>query len=1380
MKTQTSFLHRAPQRGVALVIVLSMLLLLSALLVAFMSSVSTERQSARATAATFEAKQAYESAVNLVISQIRQATQNDDGTVGWASQPGLIRTFGNNDDDKFVYKLYSSDNLVQKASDYKPESPEESLITPSTPLIDPPGSVDMNSPLLIPIEGDKKGAVRAIYPIADPFATLNYSTSAKGDEPLAPGMESIKGFTAFKIEGKDQTLRDGLDRVVRRLPMRVKWLYQMRDGTISAADASGVIAKATKKNPPIARFAFWTDDETCKLNLNTAGEYTYWDTPMTSTAQDSGRIDGAGDIDQAGLSTSLELASSQPAVGEYQRYPGHPATVGLSPALRWLFQPPTQANGEPPASDPRDRAYKEQLFRLLPRYHGGYTTSVSGTRNSYLIYFNPTTGIKKVLSEDPRLTKRDRLFSTIDEFWFRPDRSPLTSNGIYSVFLPETSANKVAATAQVMDTNVFTKTPAATIDRLRLFLTAVSRAPDLNLQGKPRISIWPLPDELNKRSTFDKVANFCSTIPADFDATGGFKDTGRNSYSFQRQKPWSPTYDFEAANNGRNKKLFQYLQNLTSVASPGTNKSFSSKYGADRDQILTMIFDYVRSTNLVDTANESGNTIVAGKSLYHSSFTPGYDALAEGDINKYTQASKSFPGSGMVIPTLRREGNVVNRGMGRFLTVSEVGLLFFRDTQPRPAQNVPDDVPIAGFDTDTQSPVVPPEKRNNEVPLRCVLIPEMFSVSPGYPAMSESYAYTVTEVEPFQFVGSDGAPYDFKMARGDANYVEVDPWRSQDGRFFMPTRSFPNQFQYDSDPKGARTSKIFVGSDGSVSNPLDRADYSKYPFFSRRFYVRSEGTAAPTQFKFKGGKLKIDFYSLAIKDAQSPGFHTPYEPGIIQTINIDFPSGITTVDLPTKTAEVLFRDIPTKMNLSPDDGQFQQFAIRSMEVNGLVRGDTRLVQGLFEVPSSYYSPAGMPGTYAGTTRLVHNLRSSWGRPYAGLTTFGSVTPSNISRPTKKVDLPANILGIPSIGGASVGDYDRGMSKHTDGPFINKTDEGNIRMKLDDDFAGGGAIPYYRGAGGYDEVGANFFSPNRIVPSAVMFGSLPSGVRSTPPRPWETLLFCPPVGSPRGALAPADHFLLDLFTMPIVEPYAISEPLSTAGRINLNHRLAPWGYVKAGNKSYIERTTALHGVLQGMYQLAIPSSTPELAHNESPLGNATTGTIVRQPIDPYATIEQSINAYINTKGYFRSPSQICEMDLLTKTPPTGVIYTPFRLAGLAGRTAFWRANDQTGDNGRERPYAQIYPRLTTKSNTYTVHIWAQGLAKNPATKDGEWDKFDEDRDRVIGEFRGSTTLERYLDPNDPAIKDYDATKSTSKGLDSFYRFRILSSRRFVAQ
>ena len=35
--------------------------------------------------------------------------------------------------------------------------------------------------------------------------------------------------------------------------------------------------------------------------------------------------------------------------------------------------------------------------------------------------------------------------------------------------------------------------------------------------------------------------------------------------------------------------------------------------------------------------------------------------------------------------------------------------------------------------------------------------------------------------------------------------------------------------------------------------------------------------------------------------------------------------------------------------------------------------------------------------------------------------------------------------------------------------------------------------------------------------------------------------------------------LDLFNMPVAESYPISEPLSTAGRVNMNYQIVPFTY-----------------------------------------------------------------------------------------------------------------------------------------------------------------------------------------------------------------------------
>jgi hypothetical protein len=112
--------------------------------------------------------------------------------------------------------------------------------------------------------------------------------------------------------------------------------------------------------------------------------------------------------------------------------------------------------------------------------------------------------------------------------------------------------------------------------------------------------------------------------------------------------------------------------------------------------------------------------------------------------------------------------------------------------------------------------------------------------------------------------------------------------------------------------------------------------------------------------------------------------------------------------------------------------------------------------------------------------------------------------------------------------------------------------------------------------------------------------------------------------------------------------------------------------------------------------------------------------------------------------------------------------------VAGSGNFWKTRRLTGDNSKERPYATIYPRLTTKSNTFTIHFRAQTLQKAPGGNPGEWD---ETRDKILGEYRGSQTIERYIDPNDAAIPDYADLTSTSP-ISDFYKIRVLQAKQFT--
>ena len=1352
-----------PRRAVALIIVLAILLLMSALLVAFMGTVSNEREASRSMTAGFEAKQGYETAVNLAISQIREATKNDDGTVGWASQPGAIQTFGSGANANMVYKLYSSDVMQQARASWKPGTPAESGFDPAKPTVTAPGFVDINTAVYItaPQSTPANPLVEPHYPIVDPRAGLDVN----GVAVAAPGTGIVSGFSSTNIP--HATLKEirGVSTVpVLQLPMRVRWIYQLKDGALVAPDATDILQGASKENPPVTRFAFWTDDESAKINVNTASEYTYWDTPLASSYTESGEVDSSGHM-LFGKGKTDALAASQPTKKEYQRFPGHPATNCLSPALRWLF---------PASVDPFDSAFKEAIYHLAPRMTGGFGSTMSATRCPEF-------------DTDYRQYDRDRLFATLDEYWFRPDRSPISYTGFYPVF----TTDSVTPQKDPIFLDPAKFTPAA-LEKLRFFLTAVSRAPDLNLYGMPRITIWPVHEIDNsdplqsKRSGYDDLIVFCSTIAT-------------KPYIFSRANPWSTIYDYETSgaqthngaslniNANRNRDLIEkYLKRLAAMPVPATGTAFTSsaKYGTvgpggytEMDQIFLEMFDYIRCNNIVDTGRKDSTS--PGFPL---AYTLGYSPVGD-----FTGNTKPDLGSGQVSPTVHYDasGKPTIKGFGRFDTVSELGLIFYEDRTALPLD------PSGAIES--PAPIV----AASTLSFRCAIITELFTVSPGYPALSEGFAYTIRETKPFTVSSTDGTfsqPLSLAEDRAtpNINFIGVDAWRSYGGRFFMPTRGLSSPFLYDKGIVKAGDSSNPWSKDfskPSVTNTGTEAEYSKYPFYSKRIDMPTAAGVDPTEFVLSDGTLTIDIYPLDIPTSQmgSPSVYAKAnlkQP--IQTLTITFPR----VTLPTPQRDPGAVPLQARSVGAPGGRGGQSDAghpviidkdvVRSMEINGNAKGDTRHVAGLANPPADYYAASGDSGDYANKTiRIVHNFHNGWGTNFANAK-WGTLTPNAPTRGANKMpDVPKSINGVLSPDNSMRGDFDRGLSKHTDGPFINKPDEANVRFNLADNLAGGGALPYYRGGNGTENPGEKYFSPNRLMPSAVMFGSLPSGLISK--RPWETLLFCPPTGAGhKGAVSPADHYLLDLFTIPVVEPFAISEPLSTMGKINLNARLAPFGYAKdTTGRSYIERNTGLHSVLKGMKQFVAANTAAESGHTEEPLKNSLP---YRFDIDPYLTIDKAITPRFDVGGigFFKCASEICEVDLLMSSGVSFTDPTP------AARMAFWQANSMTGDNAREKPYALIYPRLTTKSNVYTVHVWSQSLLKNPNSSSDEWKKFDDNRDKITGEYRGSTTIERFLDANDPALvpasggAPYDAVDASAKGLDPYYRFRILSSKRFTMQ
>jgi uncharacterized protein (TIGR02600 family) len=356
-----------------------------------------------------------------------------------------------------------------------------------------------------------------------------------------------------------------------------------------------------------------------------------------------------------------------------------------------------------------------------------------------------------------------------------------------------------------------------------------------------------------------------------------------------------------------------------------------------------------------------------------------------------------------------------------------------------------------------------------------------------------------------------------------------------------------------------------------------------------------------------------------------------------------------------------------------------------------------------------------------------------------------------------------------------GDFDTGVGPAVDGPYTNHVDNGEFR----------GAAPYFSSldaSGTEPAASAAAFAPNRLIPSAVVFGSLPSGVADNVP--WQTLLFRPDIELSKatvdpdrrhfGSRHPRDHLFLDMFWMPVVQPYAISEPFETKGKINLNYQILPF--------TYITRATALHALLKSEKIMAIPDHRTydykigeKEAGEDSPYRTADRGgaAVFRHFIDAAQTLEQWEERFAGTDessrsrgikpGAFLSPSEICDQWLV----PVG--------QSRADMAQFWQTHRQTGDNLKERPYANLYPRLTTRSNAYRVHVVAQSLRKAERSTPATFRLLD--GDQVTAEFRGSCLVERGLDLgmlDNPAIPDPAtaiANLQDFEPLDKFYTFRV---------
>lgn len=1346
------FRPASKRSGMALVLVLSAIVLLSVLILAFMSSVGIERVASGSQLNQTEARVLSENVLSLVTAQIRDAsTQN--GTA-WASQPGLIRTYSNSGNR--TYKLYSAAEMI--ATNFDPTANTDISTTWSSV---PDQFVDLNSPVSV----TTGNSTIKYYPILDPGLAWNSSNST-----------GIKGF----LNNSTSAGMVASGSNANPIPMPVRWLYVLQDGTLQAMDSSGKVTSASNTNPIVGRVAFWTDDETCKININTASQGTFWDVPR-----------GRGNDYEKGSFTSntsftvnrTGLGVGQPLQGEFQRYPGHPATTSLgvifdskSSSGDYLFWPSLSGNSSATAN-----ARRELIYGMIPRVNGG--GSLGGTACPDPT--NPTTS--KLLPD------KDRLYASVDELAF---------SGNF------TGTNRTANTSSNATT---TGLSIDTIQKLNFFLTANSRAPEVTLFNTPRMSIWPVDKDPNKRSTLDKSIAFCSTLtnPAGNKTEFLFTRTSLDPTELKNVNNGSTpssgslglTVDYPSG--GQNNKLYTYLQNLTSKNTPGFGSTtFATKLGADRDQVLTEIFDYIRCTNLFDKTTSSSYPFTARPWLNKVS-SPTWDTTqynnytanptqpilntvggTENDKGYYTQ-SVFF---GQVVP-LRINST---QGFGRFAAVTGAAFVFFGREPFDKLKKY-----IDGNQANTTPTNYQPRKGagNKEAEnldsivntypaseIQAMLILTYATPSAGTVDYHHRCDYRITGLQQFKI---NNIPAGFPQDATEKRFVG-----GGNGDSRSLAGGSPEWWTVNYLSGASSTTYDMLSKTGN--SPLSD-DY--YPFISNNIII------TPTIVAVGGNDTDTGSFTFTGDNTDESGtieIQSIVGGQVVQTTSITFPRFTahnpqwTNAGHTSGTTVYKFYDRPAQRTLGSWGGNSNFIfpalimnrsnadVVRMMELKG---GDIRMVGARRNVTSEFFVPH---RNYNDSSE--YHAHSFWKHPKAS---FGSLF-SSAAFPSLGNDkynaIASNLNGVTGAGDWDIGTpvnsvYSSASVGSPSGGFINKADDSGSGYV---DQYGNPSAPYF--AQNSCIVSSDrCFSPNRMIPSAVMFGSLPTGVARHDPNSndlsWQTLLFRPngqTAGTHPGSASPPDHLLLDLFTMPVVEPYPISEPFSTAGKINMNYQIAPF--------TYITRDTGMRAALDAVKITAVPTSNAYL-RNFGPSGANLNNKAInyRYPVDPDATLTLFADRFAKNNPFI-SASEICEMFLVPKpenkpspTAPEAASVNPYTTQPPTNGTAaailsyvqtFWLSplgGEGTADNLRERPYAALYPRLTTKSNTYTVHLRVQSLKKRPGS---DPQTFDQTKDVVTSEYRGSFMIERFLDPN---ASTFDITNSNSTL--GPYKFRVVNTKQF---
>jgi len=1419
------------RRGVAIITVLAIVSLMTILIISFFQMAQTAKTTAVNSVEMERVVTLKDVITNYVTAQIRTATTLHGGATQtiWTSQPGAIRTYhGSNPAFNRLYKLYSSDKMlidqIERDSSGALLNQIENDVEPQWDQY-PDQYVDMNRPVR-PASSERETEnlstvkARLIYPIVDPSRY-----NGQENDPT----RNTEGFVYGERRLSSRSI-NGVDPSKSQLAMPVRWIYLLRDGTAGVVDRDGSFValqkdggEATAANPIVSRIAWWTDDESCKINVNTASIPIPWDTPRTNSIED------------------VWYAQYQPVSGECQHYPGHPAQTDISAVLfpGFRYSPDTTVM---PIGDmrllPLERA--KLVWNITP-----YITETGGTNG----------GKQKVapLTVTPvPLDTEDHLFATFEEMYFKARRAEKNLDR------PRESVARDDVSGELL----------ARLEGSQFFLTTRSNSPEMTVFNTPRVCMFPMNGEVvaevgkasgavNPRvGTYEVTMATNSTIGADLGRIG-------KPFYFQRSTNSDSRHNaFYNSNDGRNVQIFKYLKKLSISIPPGYPElsgefnTFAKKYpgpnrdrgnnrttsdfdSSDRTQILLTMLDMLRSSNMSPGYLESGNSYDGGNGQV--SGICGCQARTGDPQPPHTTAMKIVDGGDVIYTP---------KGSGRTYGPAEICLFAIIPAVKKGGQ-------VIGTAPNILNPDMRGRWASQEIQdaslIQLGVLVNSFSPRQGWSPM---FGQAGVNISTHRDSGG-GDPRSPRDGTTPAPFVLANNGDQPETPFYIG-----DQVDGVGRAPGFANRPPGLVPWGGIAGPRVTATQTVAVFDPYVYQGPGAGqqTATPVQLKWRNREiLRVFFYE---------GPATNYNTN--QAVEIDL-TGQTIEMIAAYTGQPAATYVPAAAAGAP--GTFPPPALRSLSSLVVPHGDYRLTtiplrveRGIFVPHASYshclvepllvgtnsnYQPVGAPNfslemqllsdnsriarmdiTYAphfaparreflcneslGTkpTDQVFQASSAveerrWRFAHGRRDGQYSIPLFNPWRPAdQQPKYPYGQNTVANRGSSDpleTGDFDNGNGLCPDGAYMNQPDDGDARDR---------DMPYYRRLDQAAAVNPATFSPNRVLRSPVDFGSIPSGVQARVP--WQTLRFRPDPGmySARNIMTsvssdppkpdgynhyfpfsnycgPKDHLLLDMWWMPVVEPWALSEGFATKGQINLNQQILPF--------TFIERTTALHALLRSERMMAIPDSAAQKYKNGNVFPN---NDIYRHWINAKETIRQltdfrwrgqDVEGFTLPFNTFRSASEICELWLVPEKNGSGDERGEWNLDYMVRQ--FWQEHRLTGDNMRERPYSNLYPRVTVRSNVFRVHMIAQTLKKASSNKPDSFKSVSEegtDPDLITSEWRGSALIERVLNPNERELQTFDYAPGINEAvvdstvprfppeqnLNNFYTYRVTEVKAFT--